>query len=249
MDRTIRSQFNFIIPKKEFSHEILKRVDSATIAEAESRGINGLVSWMPTTATVVFVNTVIRLLKLTMDTKDNKTVNVMDLLEVTAKTRRNKDAEKEGNINISFHIGKSITKAAEAADSLDEIVNLLSKEFTYISELVKKNINDLDGSEWEEVKFLKTIDESCQKEVYEKYGFVLGHDWTVSIIAFIYLKHIYMELLNELITTQENAVSLNFMEITDFHVVYKNDSLEIRFSSDYNSKMGIKNDDYTEKLD
>jgi len=247
MNGLIRTTIQFAIPKEKDMHDILEKVDAGCRHEAESKEIISTVnSWAPTTIASAYMKNAVKLLNLKMDDSLEDTANIFDLIEITAKVRSNKDAEKEGNINIKYHPGASIVRISKEADDLNDIVKMLLNEDKFLESL---NIptNDLSGQAFDDRQFLATLDKATKKELYEVNGIIVSADWSSTIISYIYIKHIFIELIKEL--NENGTASINFFDIIEFHAIMKNDVLEIRLRPGYDSKLLIKSDDSTERTD
>ncbi len=244
----LRINVIFEIPNDPEMNENLRAVDDSSTAEADSRQIKGLYTWAITTISTSYLENMIKILSLKMNDNRDSTVDFCNLLSCTATIRKNEDAEKEGNINISFRPGDFILKEAEL-DDIGKIKADIRGEFNnVVSRFIKVDSNhmaDLD----EDLKILHTIEKATIKDLNDKNNMVLPSDWLATKVTFIYVKHIYIRLLN-LIEDGSRAASVNFQDLIEFHVriVTEEDKQRIKFilRPGVNSKLFIKSDDITE---
>ena len=258
MKRDMYTKLNFEIPNDAEMHEKLKEVDEKSIIEAESRKMRGFCSWMFTTVATVYLENLVKFLSLKMTGEiGESSIDFCDLISCSASTRTNEDAEKEGNINISFRPGDFILNLLESDIDKEEFINIIRDEYKIPSELPDmKEIHSAVIEKFDEsMKILYTIDKTAQKEIYEKNGFVLPDPWLATKIAFIYVKQIYIHLLR-LMEDGSRAASINFQDLIEFHCRLVNENsnedgseervLKFILRPGVNAKLFIKSDEITE---
>lgn len=238
----------FEIPNDPEMNENLRAVDDSATSEADSRQIKGLYTWAITTIATSYLENMIKILSLKMNENRDSTVDFCNLLSCTATIRKNEDAEKEGNINISFRPGEFILKESEVG-SVGKIKANIRGEFDNVaSKFIKINPNHISELD-EDLKILHTIEKATIRELNNKNNMVIPSDWLATKVTFIYVKHIYIRLLN-LIENGSRAASVNFQDLIEFHVrlVTEEDGQKIKFilRPGVNSKLFIKSDDVTE---
>ena len=251
MKENIYGKLVFEIPNDTEMHENLKAIDEKAVVEAESRKIKGFYTWMMTTVATVYLENLVKLLSLKMSSTQESSIDFCDIISCTASTRKNEDAEKEGNINISFRPGDYILKISDGALNEDIIIDTLREEYSYVTKYFNFDEKQMKLSELgDDVKLLATIDKTTQKEIHEKNGFILPESFLASKITFIYVKHIYIRLLN-LLKNGSRAASVNFQDLIEFHARWVRDEDDKEFIQfilrpGVNAKLFIKSDDVTE---
>ena len=120
----------------------------------------------PTTITCVYLEALIRtLVKLMRENKGEAAINFLDLITVQCNNRENDDADKDGNINIVFHPGKTIETimdrdyAPEMADKeiwANTVINVVERECSRILK-TKHKMNGNDDANWTKIAYLYLV--------------------------------------------------------------------------------------------
>lgn len=170
------------------------------------------------------------------DENDQPYINFYDLLEVTPSNKRNKKAEKNGNINVVFYPGSRV----------DEIIGdntpVEDRTFEYITaEAAYSYPDDADLT-----NAMLKIDKIARKILADKNSIILPKDYMAIATTVIFLEELYRELVKKSVMSGKRIVSINFNNIVEFHATRKDDGLVITATPGMCGKRIIKSDKSTE---
>jgi len=163
-------------------------------------------------------------------------LNFYDLLIIKTTAKRNEDAEKEGNINISFYPGSRVEEIISDDTPREE------RKYEYISVDARYSFpNNPDLT-----KAMLKIEKMAARSLMEKNSIVLPKEFTAIATTYLFIENLYRELVYKLTLTKKPSVMINFNDIIEFHAITKKDGVEIKLRPGMGAKLIIKSDETTE---
>lgn len=228
-----------IVPSDPDQQKICELVNKATwkqlLTEYKLR-IN--TAYLTTFACVYLEALIVTMRRIMSDTRStDNSINFLDLFTIMSNNRESETAEKDGNINVSFIPGVTVTEGIMQSDFAPKVTPEMWK-----------------GSILEEVQ------KSCARILSEKHKAVTDNLNVWTVVAYVYFEHIFrtMKLLaREAHEHGESSVSFNFLEMVEFHCNLEvvtnpenpdlhSDLFVIKMRPGFQAKLLIKNDDSTE---
>lgn len=160
-----------------------------------------------------------------------------DLFDARVTQKRNESADKVGNINISFRPGTA------AANIISNDVPRDQRVF----DTMKPDARFAFPNNPELSKAMLQIDNIARRELSDKYGIMIAHEWVVTAIAHAFIENLYRELIYKLTLTGKPAVSINFNDIIEYSAAMKDSGAMIYIRPGMESKLIIKSDETTEQ--
>ena len=232
----------YIIPQEEETRVDLLNIDQNT-KEDVRRLYRFIVAqnWQCNTIANAIIENMIRTLSLDLkNTRNgNALISLYDMMDAYVTVKRDDDAEKEGNINIAFSIGKRVEGI------ITDNVTREDRKYEYISPEIMFGSNP----ESPLTKKMELLDKIARKELNDKYGILLPTAWMAMSIGYIFIENLYRELVNKIILMQKPSVSINFNDNIEFHATRKSDGIVINLRPGMNAKLLIKSDELTENDD
>lgn len=246
---------SFIRPNDQETWDDLLAIDRFTKDELRQRFKTWLDhDWEANTIATCFTEFLCRTLYMHITTSDKTEVtnvierdttgeisfNFMDLFTIKVSEKRNDDAEKAGNINIFFIMGKEAENIiANDIPREERKIEPISIEAFVVEKLNEKTM-----------EVYKTIDKMARKELLDKYGISIGVPYVAFITAFIFFRNFFEELINKLVTEDKRSTSINFSDIIEFYAERNaNDEVVISARPGMAAKLIIKSDETTEADD
>lgn len=158
------------------------------------------------------------------------------LFDVIVTEKRNDDADKVGNINISFTPGdRGLEIIQEDGRPVEEYI---SPEAAYINP-ASSAMNDF---------FLK-VDKKCRYTLMQKHQILQSNEWISIAIAYTFIENLFRELMRELTLGESKMVAINFNDNIEFKATKKDSGCVIKIRPGMASKLNIKSDETTEGND
>lgn len=228
-----------IVPSDPEQQKITDLVNKATwkqlLTEYKLR-IN--TTYLTTFACVYMEALIITMRRIMTDMKSTEnSINFLDLFTVYSNNRESDTAEKDGNINVSFVPGPTVTEGIMVRDFAPKV----------------------NPSLWDK-SMLMEVQKTCARILSEKHKAVTDNLNIWTIVAYVYFEHVFrtMKLMaKEAHDRGESSVSFNFLEMVEFHcnleVVTNPDNPDlhsdhyvVKMRPGFQAKLLIKNDDSTE---
>jgi len=242
----------YIIPQDEETRLSILNIDRKT--KEDVRNIYKIFTehdWQNNTTANVLIETLIKSLayEITSD-QQNGPLNFFDLFTVSITVKRNEDAEKEGNINISFKPGKEAQRIIETYDkdiAEDSGVKPRLELLLYPDPTTGKFVkNDYFDSQ-KEIERLFKIEKATRLDLSDKYTINIPDKSAATItIAYVFIKNIFKYLIEKLKLTNKPSASVNFNDNIEFHALMKGDEILLTMRPGMNAKLLIKSDETTE---
>lgn len=177
-------------------------------------------------------------------------LNFYNLFSIKVTTKVNEDAEKEGNINVSFYPGPTAIELI----SLDKPDVEVPKTKTTFGEFFKIEIPDEDTSVVEAINAkYADIEQYIRYGLSNNYGIAIPTDnaFMTFAICYHFILNIFRKLLRELgANPDQNQVSVNFNDLIEFHASRnENDEVILVMRPGLTAKLLIKSDETTEDED
>jgi hypothetical protein len=247
----IRSDVNLIIPINPELKEDFEQIEAKLKFILEQRySISLPHKWMAATIATVYFECMVQYLGGKVTTSDDENannVNFNDLFTIIVTTRYNKDAEKEGNINIAFETGteslRCVREAFEKALLTKAPANFLiiptdpvmHKDLLYIDKYAKRTLAS------------------------NKYRYIIPNEWVATTIATAFLEETIRTLIEKMNLEGKSAISFNFNDVFEIHIANADDDdpdtnsiengIKVKYKTGVGAKMSIKNDNATETED
>ena len=234
-------QGNFVFPSDSESRDDVLAIDRRTKEDLRIRHHLYMdTDWKCNTIAFTIIETLVgsmnsQIIKHGVDVLEKGySLNFYDLIELGVSNKKNKRAEKNGNLNVKFRPGILV----------DEIISETKQEqeeSQYIS------IAEAFGTGDEAiVNAMLVIDRTARRHIKDKYDIILPQDWEAIATSCIMLENMYRHILMKLTASDKNSVMINYNELFDLHAEKKNDEVAIYFRPGMLAKIGIKNDGATE---
>lgn len=169
----------------------------------------------------------------------NSGLNFYDLLIVKTSAKKNENAEKEGNINVSFYPGPAVDAIISDNTPREE------RKYEYIAADARYSFPD----DPDLTKAMLKIDRLTRTSLGDKNGIILPKEYMAIATTYLFLENMYRELIYKLVLTKKPAVTINFNDIIEFHATLKKDGVEIKLRPGMGAKLIIKSDETTEADD
>lgn len=191
--------------------------------------------YLTTISCVYFESLVKGLVKIMKDTKDsNAEINFFDMFTAIASNRSNDDADKEGNINVLFHIGSAVQMLIETNEC----------------KMIHPDM-------WKDT-FINVIEKHANSVLFNKHHImapVENNGATYTIISYVYFEFLIRTLVMMLRESGKKSVMINFLELFEIHASYAKmneedddeKKIEIKMRPGAQAKLIIKDDEITEK--
>ena len=238
------------IPQDIYTKHFLQAVDQQTKADVEKRfGFLINMDWHCNTVANCTVEAIISALNadMKMDGAPAAKLNFYNLFITKVTTKINENAEKEGNINISFAPGSTavdlittnIPKNAEDDKKVDP------KEFFVFED------PDMDPAALAAMnEALVLIDRKARYSLSNNYSLTITDDNAMYAfaIAYTFILNIFRKLLQDLADDpNKNHVSVNFNDNIEFHALRdEDDFVKLAMRPGMHAKLLIKSDESTE---
>ena len=234
----------YVVPQDKDEREFILSVDRKTKGDVEERyNLHFNSDFLCNTVTYVVLENIIKSVGLNslVDTMAGSSVNrstmfnFYDLVITRLSNKQNENAEKEGNINISFLPGEKAVEFISATEMDDnhprEIVDVCTFDDPQKTELY---IN---------------LDRLAKYQLSTMYGVTIPDNLILVpfAIAATFIENIYKLLLHNLAADNETSlVSINYHELIEFHAMEKGDGVIFALKAGYKSKLIVKSDERTE---
>lgn len=169
-----------------------------------------------------------------LDETDSDSLNFYDLITISSSYKENTSADKTGNLNIMFLVGKDVEKIIYDED-----------EPEYIEPKAKYSFADNIGL----TQAFQKIDALARRRLKDNYNILMPKDFTAIGVCYIFMKNLYRFLLLKLSKSESNSIIINFNDILEFYAVKKKDNPEgadIYIRPGMGAKLIIKSDVSTE---
>ncbi len=242
----------YIIPQDEETRLAILNIDRKT--KEDLRNIYKIWTehdWQNNTTTNVLVETLIKsLAHEIVNSQKSLPLNFFDLFTASVTVKRNEDAEKEGNINVSFNPGKEAKRIIETYDSNiqeDDSVRPRLELLLYPDPNTGKFVQNEYFDSQKEVERLWRIEKATRLELSEKYTINIPDKSASTItIAYVFIKNIFRYLIEKMKLTNKQSASVNFNDNIEFHALMKNNEILLTMRPGMNAKLLIKSDETTE---
>ena len=249
-----------IVPPTKEDRDFLSAIDTQTkIDLREMFGVTISVDWHCNTIANYTVEAIIKAININMQERGLKSYkfNFYDLFIVKVSTKINEDAEKEGNINVSFEPGPSAVKLISNTHSRADT----PVERTTFMDFFTIVIPNEDPNVVAEINdFYSKIDQQARYVLSNNYAIAIPNSgqYMAFGVCYIFIRNIFEKLLRDFGEHPESGIlSVNFNDNIEFHIskVDSEDEDEdesvaplVRFSMrpGLNAKILIKSDETTE---
>lgn len=245
IDETMMDSKLYIIPGMGETRRDLLAIDRSTkeVLRQKHR-LYCNTDWESNTIATVTIETLSRILYThiaengvqVLDIDNGSCVNFYELLEVTASNKKNKKAEKNGNINIIFYTGDRVNEI------ISDDIAAEDRKIEYITAEAAYSFPDDN----EMTTAMLKIDKLSRNILADKYSIILPKDYMAIATTVIFIEELYRELVKKLVLMDKNKVSINFNDIIEFHATKKDDGVVIECTPGMGAKLIIKSDPSTE---
>lgn len=171
-----------------------------------------------------------------LDPSFDNTFPFYDLIEIAASNKKNKAAEKMGNINVKFFPGGRVEQIiSDDTANGDAQIQYISMDKCYVIE----NNEAL-------TKAMLRIDALSRRELKDKYEILMPKEWQTIAVTYVLLDNLYHHIIMKLVSTEKKQVMINFNDLIEFHAQKKGNKAQIFIRPGFESKLIIKSDDATE---
>lgn len=242
----------YIIPQDEDTRLSILNIDRKT--KEDLRNIYKIFTehdWQNNTTANVLIETLIKSLahEIVNDQK-SLPLNFFDLFTTSVTVKRNEDAEKEGNINISFVPGKEAKKIIENYDKNikeDDSIKPRLELLLYPDPNTGKFIPNEYCDTQKEAERLYKIEKATRLDLSDKYTINIPDKSASTItIAYVFIKNIFKFLIEKMNLTNKQSASVNFNDNIEFHALMKGNEMILTMRPGMNAKLLIKSDETTE---
>ncbi len=242
----------YIIPQDEETRISILNIDRKTKEDLRKNyKIHADHDWQSNTIANVTIENIIKSLALEIvHDQQAEPINFFNLFTSTVTVKRDEDAEKEGNINISFthgeEAGKFIKDFVAGIEESDMVYPRLELLIYPDPSTRKLPDNPFGLSEAEAVRLAK-IEKHTRLELSEKYSInITDTSASTATITYVFVKNIFRHLLEKIKLTNKSSASVNFNDNIEFHALVKADSFSLTMRPGMNAKLLIKSDATTE---
>lgn len=229
----------YVIPQDPVNRVALLNVDRNTKEEVRLHyRLYMDHDWQCNTIANAYIESIIRALGL--DVKNTGNANASwdfyNLFDAHVTVKQDKEAEKEGNINIAFEVeDKILDIISDQTPREDRKYDVSTPEaaFTFVN---NKRMTDA----------YEKIDHVTRYELQDKYSITIPNAWMVTAIAVTFFENIIRELLYMVANSGKPSASINFNDNIECHALLKNDKVLITLRPGMNAKLLIKSDEATE---
>lgn len=256
----IMSDRLYVIPQDEETRLSILSIDRRT--KEEVRSVYKIFvehDWQNNTIANVAIENIIKSLAIDIvNNHESAPINFFNLFSAIVSVKRNEDAEKEGNINISFthgpiiddlinnYDGKAIFNNGESLIEEHENLPRLELLITPDSQTGRMPKNGFNLSEKEAIRLAK-IERATRMELSDKYSINIPDKAASSLtIAFVFVRNIFSFLLEKMKLSGKSTASVNFNDNIEFHSIQKADQILLTMRPGMNAKLLIKSDETTE---
>ena len=240
-DLYVERQHYLISPTDPVQKTITEKIEKAMRNELIGTLKIKLNPIYPTTITCVYMEAMIKtLVRIMKETKSEARINFLDLFTVSSNNRENEDADKDGNINVTFTPGKTVETIMDRG---------------YAPVMADENI--WKGS------ILEMVEKECTRILKTKHR-MNGNkmsNWTK--IAYLYMVYLFKTLKLMAKAGLENgtpSVMINFLEMIEVHANIEQEAnpenpdivsehITVKIRPGFEAKLLIKDDDITEIAD
>lgn len=231
------SSFYLITPADPVQRTVLDRVELAARNKLMmDYKIKLNAGYLTTIACVYYESLVRALVKLMKDTGENVSeINFFDMFTAIASSRSNDDADKEGNINVMFHVGPGVQMLIDTNEC-----------------------KEIHPDMWQKT-IINVVEKHASSVLFNKHKMMLGNDdngATYTVVAYVYFEFMIRTLIMMLRDSGKKSSMINFLELFEIHASYAKSEkdeaedekvLEIKMRPGAQAKLIIKDDDITEK--
>lgn len=259
----MKSQFTmsdrlYIIPQDEENRISILNIDRKTKEDLRQYyKVHTDHDWANNTVANLVVENVIKTLAVEIvNEQQSIPINFFNVFTALVTVKRNEDAEKEGNINISFTPGTEIAKLIEnsgeffgigdtARPRLELMIVPDQKTGQYGAMSEELNLSPID------MKRLFRIDQLTRMELSEKYGIPIPDKSASTLtITYVFMINIFKYLMEKITLTGKPSASVNFNDNIEIHAIVKDDStVNMSMRPGMSAKLIIKSDETTEYED
>ena len=232
------SQRYYVVPEEPATREFLLSVDRRTKGDVEKRfNIHIDHDWYCNTIADQTIEALITSLK--MDTvADNcvKAINFYNMFTAKVSLKMNENAEKEGNVNISFEPG--VDALALISDPIPEN----EKEYTVQP---AEEAFALEGVSEEMIQMYDRLDAFARYSLSSNFGITISSKLhkLCTAVTYVFFENIFRGLLHELAENPEVGMSkLNFNDLIEMHASFKDGGVILTMRPGAFGKLTIKSD-------
>jgi hypothetical protein len=227
----------YVIPQDPEEREFILSVDRKTKADIYERyGLHMDQDFMCNTVTYAVLETLIKSLAMNSQIEGlSSSFNFYDLIIAKISNKVNEMAEKEGNINISFFAGPRAVGLITGETEEDNTPRSMAEEFSF----EEHHIGELYAS----------LDRYARYLLIQQYGITMSDNLVFGsfAIAYTFLENLFKYLLyNYTNNNEDGIVSINYVDLIEFHVIEKDDGIMFALRPGYKSKIPVKDDENTE---
>ena len=241
------------IPQDLKTKEFLLSIDQQTKIDVENKfGFIVNQDWHCNTVANCTVEAIISALNtdMKMDGAPSARLNFYDVFIAKVTTKVNENAEKEGNINISFEPGPTAVNliTTETPKNEEEVETVDPKDFFKIED------PDMNPDQLAAMNEAYTgIDRKARYTLSNNYALTITDDnvFYAFGITYIFILNIFRKLLQDLgDDPNKNLVSVNFNDNIEFHAMRDDEGyVKLAMRPGLNAKLLIKSDETTEDDD
>ena len=250
------------IPQDEYTRNFLLSVDQQSKIDVEQKfGFPINYDWHCNTVANCTVEAIISAMNADMkyDGAPSARLNFYDVFIAKVTTKINEDAEKEGNINISFEPGPTAIDLIKGInDKMTTPVKFEKKE-----EFFRIEMPDVDQEIVDKIneKYL-LVERQARYVLTNNYGITIPDDniYMGYAVTYTFIINIFRKLLRELgENPDQNLASVNFNDNIEFHAsrdeketvdnngeVFTESMITLAMRRGLNAKLLIKSDETTE---
>lgn len=249
----------YIIPQDEENRISLLNIDRKSKEDLRRYfKISTEHDWVNNTVANLVVENIIKTLSIEIvDDQQSIPINFFNVFTSTVTVKRNEDAEKEGNINISFTPGKEIETLIDNSGQFFEIgdedrvrLEVLIQPDPKTGKFIVNPEVDLNISEYD-MKRLYKVDKVTRLELSEKYGIPIPDKSASTLsITYVFMINIFKYLMEKITLTGKPSASVNFNDNIEIHAIVKDDNtVTMSMRPGMSAKLIIKSDETTEYED
>ena len=241
------------IPQDEYTRNCLLSVDQQSKIDVEQKfGFPINYDWHCNTVANCTVEAIISAMNADMkyDGAPSARINFYDVFIAKVTTKINEDAEKEGNINISFEPGPTAVNliTTEIPKNEEDIEQVDPKEFFTIED------PDMDSTQLAAMNEAYTaIDRKARYTLSNNYAITITDDnvYFAFAITYVFILNIFRKLLQDLGDNPTKTLSsVNFNDNIEFHAMRDDEGfVKLAMRPGLNAKLLIKSDETTEEDD
>lgn len=239
------SQRYYVVPEDPKTREFLLAVDRRTKGDVEKRfNIHIDHDWYCNTIADQTVEAIITSLK--MDTiADNavKMINFYNMFSAKVSLKVNENAEKEGNVNISFEPG--VDAIALISDPIPE------NEKEYVVQTAEEAFA-LEEVPDDVIQAYDRLDAFARYSLSANFGITISSKLhkLCTAVTYVFFENIFRGLLHELAEDPDAGIAkLNFNDLIEMHASFKDGGVILTMRPGAFGKLTIKSDNFGNKED